>query len=60
MSEGETMSKLSLSRAWEETMAVLAHEGRLVLPVALALFVLPGLILNASMPAAEQICPGVQ
>jgi hypothetical protein len=60
MSEGETMSKLSLSRAWEETMAVLAHEGRLVLPVALALFVLPGLILNASMPAAEmgQFPPG--
>jgi hypothetical protein len=54
------MSKLSLSRAWEETMAVLARDGRLFLAVALALFVLPGLILNASMPTAEvgQFPPG--
>ena len=44
------MSKLSLSRAWEETTHVLAHEGRLLLPVALALFVLPGLLLNVSLP----------
>jgi len=47
------MTKLSLSRAWEESVAVLAHEGRLLLPVALALFVLPGLIVNVSMPPAE-------
>jgi hypothetical protein len=47
------MSKLSLSRAWEETLAVLGRDGRLFVPVALALFVLPGLILNFSMPAAE-------
>ena len=40
------MSKLSLSRAWEETMAVLARDGRLFAAVALALFVLPGLIVN--------------
>jgi hypothetical protein len=54
------MSKLSLSRAWEETMAVLARDGRLFLAVALALFVLPGLILNASMPTTEvgQLPPG--
>jgi hypothetical protein len=44
------MSKLSLSRAWEETTAVLAREGHLLLPVALALFVLPGLIVNITMP----------
>ena len=44
------MSKLSLSRAWEETTGVLARDGRLFLPVALALFVLPGLVLNVSMP----------
>jgi hypothetical protein len=50
---GEFMSKLSLSRAWEETLAVLARDGRLFLQVALALFVLPGLIVNASMPAAS-------
>ena len=47
------MPKLSLSRAWEETLSVLAREGRLLLPVALALFVLPGLIVNVSMPAAN-------
>ncbi len=44
------MSKLSLSRAWEEATAVLARDGRLFAAVALALFVLPGLILNVSMP----------
>ncbi|HEX8840302.1 MAG TPA: glycerophosphoryl diester phosphodiesterase membrane domain-containing protein [Sphingomicrobium sp.] len=44
------MPKLSLSRAWEETMTVLAHDGRLLLPVALALFVFPGLVLDVSMP----------
>ncbi|MGE5564135.1 MAG: glycerophosphoryl diester phosphodiesterase membrane domain-containing protein [Bacillota bacterium] len=42
--------KLSLSRAWEETTAVLARDGRLFLAVALALFVLPGLVLDVSMP----------
>lgn len=47
------MSKLSLSRAWEETTAVLARDGRLFIAVALALFVLPGLILNVSMPETE-------
>jgi hypothetical protein len=47
------MSKLSLSRAWEETSGVLARDGRLFLAVALALFVLPGLILNVSMPDAQ-------
>lgn len=51
--EGVLMTKLSLSRAWEETLAVLARDGRLFLAVALALFVLPGLIVNVSMPIAE-------
>ena len=49
------MSKLSLSRAWEETTAVLARDGRLFAAVALALFVLPGLVLNVSMP---EMAPG--
>lgn len=44
--------KLSLSVAWEETKRVLAHDGRLFLAVGLAMFVLPGLILNVSMPEA--------
>jgi hypothetical protein len=54
------MSKLSLSRAWEETMAVLARDGRLFLAVALALFVLPGLVLSVSMPVSTpgQLPPG--
>ncbi len=47
------MPKLSLSRAWEESLAVLARDGRLFLAVALALLVLPGLILDVSMPGAE-------
>lgn len=46
------MSKLSLSRAWEESTAVLARDGRLFGAVGLALFVLPGLILNVSVPDA--------
>jgi Membrane domain of glycerophosphoryl diester phosphodiesterase len=47
------MPKLSLSVAWDEAKAVLARDGRLFLAVALALFVLPGLILNVTMPVAE-------
>lgn len=46
------MTKLSLSSAWEETTSVLARDGRLFFAVALALFVLPGLILNVTMPEA--------
>src|SRR4051812_8749095 len=48
--ERPSMEKISLSRAWEETSAVLARDGRLFVAVALALFVLPGLILSVSMP----------
>jgi hypothetical protein len=47
------MSKLSLSQAWDETKAILAHDGRLFIPVALATFVLPGLILGVSAPVSE-------
>jgi hypothetical protein len=45
------MPKLSLSQAWDEARAILAHDGRLFVAVGLAMFVLPGLILNVSMPA---------
>ena len=48
------MSKLSLSRAWEETTSVLARDGRLFVAVALALFVLPAL---SSMPACRKRSP---
>ena len=47
------MSKLSLSQAWVETKAILARDGRLFLPVALAMFVLPGLVLGVSAPVAD-------
>jgi hypothetical protein len=52
--------KLSLSRAWEETTGVLARDGRLFIAVALALFVLPGLIVNVSRPdmVPGQLPPG--
>jgi hypothetical protein len=46
------MSKVSLSSAWDETTSVLARDGRLFFAVALALFVLPGLILDVTMPEA--------
>lgn len=35
------MAGLSISRAWEESRAVLAHDGRLIASVALALIALP-------------------
>ena len=50
---GSRMPKLSLSRAWDEAKAVLARDGRLFLAVALAMFVLPGLVLSVSMPDSE-------
>lgn len=56
------MSKLSISRAWDETRAVLARDGKLIGTVALALFVLPGLVLGLVMPtarSAEVPQPGV-
>lgn len=48
------MHKVSLSAAWDETKAVLARDGRLFVAVALALFVLPGVILNVSVPEARE------
>jgi len=44
------MSKLSLSKAWDEARSILHSDGRLFGSVALAMFVLPGLVLNVSMP----------
>jgi hypothetical protein len=53
------MNKISLSRAWDETKGVMAVDGRLLVSVALALFVLPGLILDVTMPEApaDQLPP---
>lgn len=39
------MAKLSMSRAWEESKAVLVRDGGLMTTVALALIVLPGIVL---------------
>ncbi|MGN6057479.1 MAG: glycerophosphoryl diester phosphodiesterase membrane domain-containing protein [Sphingomicrobium sp.] len=47
------MAKLSISQAWDETRAILARDGKLIGAVALALFVLPGIILNLAMPAVR-------
>lgn len=44
--------RISLSTAWDETKAILARDGRLIASVALAMLVLPGIILDLSMPAA--------
>src|SRR5437763_16857186 len=38
------MSSLSISAAWEETKAILAHDAQLYLSVALALVVLPQVV----------------
>jgi hypothetical protein len=46
------VAKLSISRAWEESRAVLSRDGKLIGTVALALFVLPGIVLDLVMPPA--------
>lgn len=46
------MAKLSISKAWDETKAVVARDGGLLTTVALALFVLPGVISDVATPAA--------
>lgn len=38
------MPALSISKAWDETKAIIAHEGRLLVAVALALIVLPQIV----------------
>lgn len=48
------MRKLSISQAWEETRLVLARDGKLIGAVALALLVLPGLVVNSIMPTAQR------
>lgn len=47
------MTRLSISRAWDESRAVLARDGKLIGTVALALFVLPGILLNLIMPTTR-------
>jgi hypothetical protein len=47
-----SVAKLSISQAWDESRAVLARDGKLIGTVALALFVLPGIVLDLTMPEA--------
>lgn len=44
------MSRFSVSRAWDETMGVLRHDSRLIIPIALAFLVLPGVISDTARP----------
>ena len=46
------MAKLSISKAWDETRAIMARDGGLLITIALAMFVLPGVI-------AEMVTPEV-
>ena len=47
------MTKLSISKAWDESRAVIARDGSLLATIALALFVLPGVISDIATPAAS-------
>ena len=46
------MTKLSISQAWDESRAVIARDGALLTTIALALFVLPGVISDIATPLA--------
>ncbi|MEO6247370.1 MAG: hypothetical protein ABIO85_02130 [Sphingomicrobium sp.] len=48
------MPNLSISRAWEETTAFVAREARLLVPLALALLFLPGVITGLAAPRGQQ------
>ncbi len=47
------MQRLSISRAWEESKAIFARDGRLLVAVALALIVLPTIIVGLAAPTAQ-------
>jgi hypothetical protein len=57
------VAALSISRAWDETKAVLRRDGRLYTTVALAMFVLPGVVAELVTPrttaAGELPAPGL-
>src|SRR6476661_7254417 len=54
------MAQLSLSRAWDDTRAIFAHDGALLVSVALALLVLPETIVGLINPpvAGTATLPG--
>lgn len=47
------MAKLSISKAWEETKAILARDGRLIAAVALALILLPQTVMGVIAPPPD-------
>jgi hypothetical protein len=44
------MTKVSISKAWEETTAIITRDGKLFVTIALALFVLPGVVSDVVTP----------
>jgi hypothetical protein len=44
------VAELSISKAWDETRAVIARDGSLLTTIALALFVLPGVVSDVATP----------
>ena len=48
------MKQLSVERAFQWAQAIAAREWRLLLPVTLAFFALPGLLVDVFMPDAMQ------
>jgi hypothetical protein len=46
------MANVSISKAWEETTAIIARDGKLFATIALALFVLPGVISDVVTPTS--------
>ncbi|HVF36513.1 MAG TPA: hypothetical protein VNA29_01050 [Sphingomicrobium sp.] len=47
------MAKLSIGKAWDEASKFLAREGRLVAPVALALFAVPAALMGWANPTGD-------
>nr|WP_294848444.1 hypothetical protein [uncultured Sphingomonas sp.] len=47
------MSSLSISKAWDESVAFINREVRLVFPLALAFFMLPSVIMGWAQPAGS-------
>jgi hypothetical protein len=55
--------KLSISRAWDETREIFRRDGNLLVAVALALIVLPGVVVGLIGPqtsGTEQVSGGIQ
>ena len=50
------MANLSISKAWDEVRGIMARDGGLLMTIALALFVLPGVVSDLVTPQAP---PGV-